>query len=108
MAVKTNSRVVGVKSATLALYEGAFAGVIGLGVAIMWSLRSTLSYSAQTGSVLEGMVFGLAAGIVSIFVLPFVYFAFGWVMGYLHGFIFNVISETSGGIVLRIENTKEK
>jgi len=106
MAVKTNSTVVGVKSSSLALFEGVFAGVLGLGIAILWSMQNTLAYSDATGSVLKGLAFGLATGIVSIIILPLVYFAFGWVIGYVHGFIFNVIAETSGGIMFRIEQTK--
>lgn len=108
MAVKNNSRIIGVKSSTVALYEGVFVGAIGLFVAIMWSLKATFAYGAATESVLGGLVFGLATGIISIVVLPLVYFAIGWVLGYLHGFLFNIVSETSGGIVLRIEQTKEK
>lgn len=103
MAVKTNSKVTGVKSSTLAMFEGVFAGTLGLVVAVLWSLRNTVEYTQATDSVLEGMVFGLAAGIVSILVLPFVYFAFGWLIGYVHGFIFNVVAESSGGVVVRIE-----
>jgi hypothetical protein len=107
MATKVNSKIIGVKSSSLALFEGVFAGIFGLGVAIMWSLQSTLAYGEATGSVLRGMVFGIAAGAISIIVIPLVYFAFGWILGYIHGFVFNVISETSGGIMLRIENTKK-
>ncbi len=106
MATKVNSRVIGVKSSTLALFEGVFAAVLGLGTAILWSLGSTLQYGQATGSVLQGLAFGLTAGVVSIVVLPLIYFSFGWIIGYIHGFVFNVISETSGGIMLRIENTK--
>jgi len=108
MAVKTNSRIIGVKTSTLALYEGVFAGVIGLAVALFWSLSTSFQYGVATSSVLKGLAFGLTAGFISIIVVPIVYFAFGWIVGLVHGFIFNVISETSGGIVLRIENIKEK
>lgn len=108
MAVKTNSNVVGVKSSTLAMFEGVFAGVIGLGIAIMWSLSATVNYSVATDSVLKGLVFGLATGVVSLVVIPFVYFGLGWIIGYVHGFVFNVIAETSGGILLRIEQTSSK
>ena len=107
MAVKTNSRIVGVKTTTLALYEGVFASVIGLGIAIFWSLGASFQYGAETNSVIQGMVFGLATGIISIVLIPLIYFAFGWLIGIVHGFVFNVISEASGGIVLRIENFKE-
>lgn len=108
MAVKTNSRIIGVKSSTLALYEGVFAGIIGLAVAFFWSLSASFNYGVATNSVLKGFAFGLTAGLISIIIIPLVYFAIGWIVGLIHGFVFNVISSTSGGIVLRIENIKEK
>lgn len=104
---KSNKRVVGIKSSSLALFEGTFMGILGLGVAIMHSLRTTVEVADSTQSVLSGAAFGLATGVVSIIVLPLVYFGIGWVFGYLHGFIFNVISEGSGGLVFRMEDHKE-
>lgn len=107
MAAKTESkRIVGIKSSTLAMFEGTFAAVLGLGVAIMHSLRSTVEVAESTQSVLGGMAFGLATGIVSIIVLPLLYFGIGWVVGYLHGFVFNVISETSGGLSFNMSDDK--
>jgi hypothetical protein len=106
MAKKNNTRVVGIKSSTLATFIGSFWGIIGLGVAIMHSLRTTIDIAESTQSVLGGLAFGLATGIVSILVLPLIYFAFGWVSGYVWGFVFNVVAETSGGLVVRIEDEK--
>jgi hypothetical protein len=106
MAKKNNTRVVGVKSSTLATFIGSFWGIIGLGVAIMHSLRTTIDIAESTQSVLAGLAFGLATGIVSILVLPLIYFAFGWVSGYVWGFVFNVVAETSGGLVVRVEDEK--
>ena len=104
MATNTNKRVNGVKTSTWGMFQGVFFGVIGLGVAILHSLNATVDYAQETSSVLGGFAFGLATGIVSILVLPLIYFAFGWVIGMVQGFVFNVIAESSGGIVLRIEN----
>ena len=106
MAKKGNKKVVGIKSSTLAVFEGTFMGILGLGVAILHSLRATVDVASETQSVLGGLAFGLTTGIVSIIVLPLVYFGIGWVFGYLHGFIFNVVAETSGGLVLRLEDEK--
>lgn len=103
---KNNRRITGIKSSSLALFEGVLGSIIGLGVAILYSLNTTIEYTEQTESIFRGLAFGAAAGIVSIIVLPLVYFAFGWVIGYLHGFIFNVVAENSDGIVLRMEDTK--
>ena len=108
MAAKGNRRITGVKSSTLALFEGVFGAILGLGIAILYSLRTTVEFSQQTDSVFSGLAFGATAGIVSIIVLPLIYFAFGWVIGYIHGFIFNVVAENSDGIVLRMEDAKEK
>lgn len=107
MAKKNNNtRIVGIKSSTLAMFEGAFFGIIGLGVAILHSLRTTIDIAESTQSVLSGFALGLATGIVSIIVLPLIYFGVGWVIGYLNGFVFNVIAETSGGLVFRTEDEK--
>lgn len=101
-----NKRVVGVKASSVALFEGTFFGAIGLGVAIIHSLRATVDIADATQSVLSGMAFGLATGVVSILVLPFLYFGLGWLIGYLHGVVFNLIAESSGGISLRLEDDK--
>lgn len=50
--------------------------------------------------MLAGLSFGFATGIVSIVVLPLVYFAIGWLIGYLHSWIFNAIVGETSGIVL--------
>lgn len=84
------------------MFEGSFWAITGLAVAILHSLRNTIDVADQTESVLSGMAFGLATGIVSVIVLPLVYFGIGWIVGYLHGFIFNVVAEASGGLVLRV------
>ena len=104
---KNNRRITGVKSSTLALFEGVLFGAFGLGVAILHSLRTTVEYTEHTESLFAGLAFGVATGIVSIIVLPLVYFGLGWILGYVHGFIFNVIAENSDGIVLRMEDAKE-
>lgn len=100
---KFNKRVVGLDSATWANFQGVFGAVIGLGVAVLYSLQNTVEMTEQTNSVLAGMAFGLATGVVAIVVLPLIYYAFGWVIGYLQGFVFNVIADNANGVVLRIE-----
>lgn len=106
MAKSSNQRITGIKTSSLAMYQGVFAGVVGLGVAILYSLRNTVDMADSTDSVLAGLSFGLATGIVAILVVPLLYFAFGWILGAIQGFIFNVISETSGGIVVRVSEDK--
>jgi len=106
MAQKMNKKIVGVKTASWANFMGAFWSIIGLGVAILHSLQSTVQFSQSTESLLAGLAFGTAVGIVSIIVIPIVYFAIGWVIGGLQAFIFNVISESSGGIVIKLDDEK--
>jgi hypothetical protein len=50
------------------------------------------------------MAFGLATGIVSILVIPLVYFGIGWVIGVVQGWVFNVIVGAAGGLVLDLED----
>lgn len=108
MATKNNKKIIGVKSSTIAMFEGTLWAIVGLGIAILRSLVTTTDVVEETNSLLSGLAFGLATGIVSVIVLPLIYFAFGWVIGYIHGFIFNVVAETSDGIVVRLEDYKEK
>lgn len=104
--VKMNKRVVGIRANSWANFSGVFWSIIGLGVAILHSLRETVSFTQDTESLLSGLVFGTAVGIVSIIVVPFVYYAIGYVVGLLQAFVFNVVAESSKGIVLHIEDEK--
>jgi hypothetical protein len=52
------------------------------------------------------MAFGLTAGIISIIVLPFIYFAFGWLIGLIHGWIFNIVLGASGGVAFQLDDEK--
>lgn len=100
MAKNSKITVVGVKPSSLAMFEGVLSGVLGLGVALVYSLAGVFKLTASTNSVLAGLALGLTAGVVTIIVLPLVYFAVGWIFGYLHGWIFSAIAQSSGGIEL--------
>lgn len=102
-----NRRVVGVKPTSFAVVVGTFWSIVGLAVAIMFSVRTTVEMSDSTDSLLAGLTFGLASGVVAIIVVPLVYFAFGWVVGLVQGFILNVVVESAGGLVLTVEDNKE-
>lgn len=104
---ENNRRVVGVKPTSWAMVVGTFWSIIGLAVAIMFSLRTTVSIADSTSSVLAGLTFGLASGVIAIIVVPFVYFAIGWVIGVLQGFVLNVVIRSAGGLVLTVEDNKE-
>jgi len=104
MAKNTYKKITSVKASSIAMFEGTFAAIVGLLVAVMLSLNSTVEIAANTDSTLRGLSFGLATGIVSIIVVPFIYFGLGWIVGYLHGLVFNAVAQTSGGIELQIED----
>lgn len=104
MAKSQAKRVVQIKATTLAAFQGAFAGILGLGVAILHSIDSTVQMAEATDSVLSGLAFGLATGIVSLIVVPLIYFAFGWIVGLIQGWVFNVVLGASGGLVFDLQD----
>ncbi len=101
-----NKRVVSVKPTSIAMLEAIFAGVIGLTVAILFSLRASIQIADSTQSVLAGLTFGIAGGAITIIVVPLIYFGLGWLIGLLHGVILNFLIETSGGIEVNIQDKK--
>jgi hypothetical protein len=105
-AKKNNIRVIGIKSSSLATFVGSFMSIIGLGVAVVHSLRATIDIAESTQGVLAGLAFGFATGVVSIVVLPIIYFIIGYIFGALHAFVFNLVAESSGGLVLVTEDDK--
>lgn len=104
MARPSEKRLTQIKASTLATFQGTFAAIIGLGVAILHSIDSVARVTETTDSVLSGLAFGLATGIVSIIVLPLVYFALGWIIGLVQGWVYNVVLSTSGGLVVTVED----
>ena len=106
MAKVNNKRVVSLKPTSFALFQGSFAAIIGLGLAILYSLHTTVHVASATDSVLKGLTFGLASGALSIIVLPFVYFAFDWLIGLVQGWVFNAVLGVSGGLVFGMEDEK--
>lgn len=103
MAKKSTIKVSGVRAGSIAMFEGTFAAIIGLAIAVLFSLNKTVEMADATDSVLAGLAFGVGAGIVSILVLPLIYFGIGWVIGYIHGWVFNAVAGSSGGIDLHVE-----
>ncbi|MCA9331233.1 hypothetical protein KC957_04220 [Candidatus Saccharibacteria bacterium] len=104
MAKAQTKRVTKLKATSWAAFQGTFGAVLGLGVAILHSVDSTVQVADATDSVLRGMAFGLAAGIVSIIVVPLVYFGVGWVIGLVQGWVFNVVLGASGGLSFELED----
>lgn len=104
MAKSNQKRITQIKATTWATFQGTLAGVIGLGVAILHSIDSVARVADATDSVFRGLAFGLATGIVSIIVLPLIYFAIGWVVGIVQAWVFNFILGAAGGISFVLED----
>ena len=104
----TEKQVVGLRASSVGLFVGTLWSIVGLGVAILHSLRGSVAFAQETQSILTGLAFGVVAGFVSIIVVPIVYFGLGWIVGYVHGWIFNVISEKSGGIEVKLADIPNK
>lgn len=103
MAKQVEQNIVGIMPSTVALFQATFAAAIGLGIAVLRSLEASFKFGQETNSVLAGLSFGVASGLVLVIVLPLVYFALGWVLGYLNGWVLNVIIRASGGVVVYTE-----
>ena len=106
MAKVESKRIIKLKPTSIAMFQGAFAAILGLGVAIIYSVRATIGIAGETDSVITGMAFGLATGVLSIVVLPLIYFAFGWVIGLVQGWFYNIVLGASGGVVVDVEDEK--
>lgn len=104
MAKTTLKTISGVKASSIAMFEATFGAAIGFVIAVMYSLNTTVAIADSTNSVLKGLSFGLATGILALVVVPLIYFGIGWIVGYIHGWVFNVIAENSGGIGVKIDD----
>lgn len=105
-ATKYNKRVVSIRPSSIAMLQGTFAAIAGLVAAIIFSLGNAIDIAENTNTILGGLTLGVAAGALSIIVVPLVYFGIGWVVGFLQGFVLNFLIETSGGIEARLEDNK--
>jgi hypothetical protein len=93
-------RINNIKATSLAMFEGAFAALIGFAVAVAAWIGLTAHYTAATDSLLKGMLFGLAPGLLAVIVDTLIYFAAGWIVGLVHGWLFNMVSGMMRGIVV--------
>lgn len=108
MAKKTGySRVIELKPTSWAMFQGSFGAILGLGVAVLHSIDATINFTQETDRLFAGLAFGIGAGIVSILVLPLLYFGVGWLVGIIQGWIFNTILGASGGLVVNIVDDQE-
>lgn len=104
MAKSSEKKLTRINPWSFANLQGTFFAIIGLGVAILHSIQSTIDVAESTESVLGGLAFGLTAGVVTVIVLPLLYFAFGWLIGIVQGWAYNVILGAAGGLVINLED----
>lgn len=100
-----NVRVLGIKPTTIAALQGAFFALVGLAVAIMFTVGATINITSETDSLLKGLTFGLAQGFLAIVFVPLLYFVIGWLIGLVQGVVLNAVLGMSGGVV--IETAKD-
>ncbi len=103
MAKEIEQNVVGVRPTTIALVEATFAAALGFGIAVLHGLSATFQLTDATNSVLLGLSLGIGTGLVLVIVLPLVYFALGWLLGYIHGWILNAVIRAAGGVTVFVE-----
>ena len=99
-------QIVSVEAYSLGSFVGMLFALIGFVAALLYTFSSTVNIAQATDSVLQGLTFGVARGILALLVVPLVYFVFGFVLGYFYGVIFNAVSKNTGGIV--VDTIKQK
>ena len=102
-----HSRIIGVKATTVGMLQGTFFSLIGLETAISYTISAGAQFTQETESLLRGLTFGLAHGLLAIIFVPIIYFAIGWVLGSLQGVIINALVSISGGIVVETQKEEE-
>ncbi len=95
---KRQVHINGVKCSSVGMFEGAFALVVAFGLALAAWLEGTFTYSLPTSGLLRGLLLGMHPGFVTLIALPIVYFVVMWVVGFVHGALFNSMISWMGGI----------
>jgi hypothetical protein len=92
-----------IKPMTLALFEGSLGAVFGLALAAVVFFQATAFGTVITDSFLSGLVFGLSSSAVVLVAVPVIYFAIGWVLGYVHAHVYNGLKRLSASPAIRSE-----
>lgn len=95
-----------VRIGTLAGFYAVGFGIVGFAISLLYAIGGSLHFGAETSSILKGMAFGITAGVAEVIFLTIVYAVTGAVVGFVHAVIFNLISRTSGGIVVNVKEQK--
>jgi hypothetical protein len=93
-----NVSLTSVKPTTFAFFVGTMGAVLGVIVAIAAWLQGTVAYTAATDSLLQGLLLGLGAGFLALIFLPMIYFAIGWLAGFVQGVVINLALNAMGGL----------
>jgi len=101
-------KLTGIRPTSVALFVGFFGATIGLVISVLYLLGGTIAYSDATNSLLQGLLIGFTIGAMSLLVLPIVYFAIGWVIGYVNGLILNFVLRASGGVAMDMTAMQDK
>lgn len=97
-------RVIGIRPTTIGAPQGTFFALIGLAAAIVFTIGQTINITAETDSLLKGLTFGLAGGVLAIIFTPILYFVIGWLIGLVQGVVLNAVLCMSGGVVVDTAN----
>jgi len=79
-----------VQPSRLALLEGTLGLIVGLVVAVLAWLSSTLGFDLNTNTVLQGLMLGMAPGLVTGIATMLLYGVVGLAVGLAHGRLYNL------------------
>ena len=95
-----------VRLGSLAGFYAAGFGIVGFVISMLYAVSGSIHLGVETASILKGLAFGITAGVVEVFFITILYSVIGAFIGFLHAVIFNLISGTSGGIVVDVKEQK--
>lgn len=98
--------IIKVRIGSLAGFYAAGFGIVGFIISLLYAMSASLHLGIETASLLKGLVFGVTAGLVEVFFVTVMYAVIGAVVGFIQAVIFNLISQTSGGIVITTKEQK--
>ena len=88
----------------IALFEATLAGVWGLALAVYVVFEAVTQGYVVTDSFLQSLLFGLGTSPIILLVVPALYFAIGWGLGYAHGVVFKALAPALGGAESPLED----
>ena len=95
-----------VRLGSLAGFYAIGYGIVGLIISLLFAMSANLHFGSDTTSVLKGMSFGVTAGWAEVIFVTIIYTVAGAVTGFVHAVVINLISRTSGGLVVDVKEQK--